>query len=105
MSRSVKKGPFVEARLLGRIEEMNKRNEKKVVKTWSRASVIFPTFIGHTIAVYTGHKHVPVYVTENMVGHKLGEFAPTRLFKGHTTKAEKAAQVAASAPAGGKGGS
>ena len=84
MSRSVKKGPFVEARLLGRIEEMNKRNEKKVVKTWSRASVIFPTFIGHTIAVYNGRKHVPVYVTENMVGHRLGEFAPTRLFRGHS---------------------
>ena len=75
MSRSVKKGPFVEARLLGRVEEMNKRNEKKVVKTWSRASVIFPTFIGHTIAVYNGKKHIPVYVTENMVGHRLGEFA------------------------------
>ena len=109
MSRSIKKGPFIEARLLGRIEEMNKRNEKKVVKTWSRASVIFPTFIGHTVAVYNGKKHIPVYVTENMVGHKLGEFAPTRLFKGHTTKADKAAAVApaAGAPAGagaGKGG-
>ena len=106
MARSIKKGPFVEARLLGRIEEMNKRNEKKVVKSWSRASVIFPTFIGHTIAVYNGKKHIPVYVTENMVGHKLGEFAPTRLFKGHTTKvAEKAATVApgAGAPAGGGG--
>ena len=106
MSRSVKKGPFIEARLLCRIEEMNKRNEKKVIKTWSRASVIFPTFIGHTIAVYNGKKHIPVYVTENMVGHKLGEFAPTRLFKGHTTKvAEKAATVApgAGAPAGGGG--
>ena len=83
MSRSVKKGPFVEARLLGRIEEMNKRNEKKVVKSWSRASVIFPTFIGHTIAVYNGKKHIPVYVTENMVGHRLGEFSPTRNFRGH----------------------
>ena len=83
MSRSVKKGPFVEARLLGRIEEMNKRNEKKVVKTWSRASVIFPTFIGHTIAVYNGKKHIPVYVTENMVGHRLGEFSPTRNYRGH----------------------
>ena len=79
MSRSVKKGPFVEARLLGRIEEMNKRNEKKLVKSWSRASVIFPTFIGHTIAVYNGKKHIPVYLTENMVGHRLGEFSPTRL--------------------------
>src|SRR4029078_5142368 len=76
MSRSGNKGPFVEARLLGRIEEMNKRNEKKVVKSWSRASVIFPTFIGHTIAVYNGKKHIPVYVTENMVGHRLGEFSP-----------------------------
>ena len=83
MSRSVKKGPFVEARLLGRIEEMNKRNEKKVVKSWSRASVIFPTFIGHTIAVYNGKKHIPVYVTENMVGHRLGEFSPTRNYRGH----------------------
>src|SRR4029078_10972723 len=83
MSRSVKKGPFVEARLLGRIEDMNKRNEKKVVKSWSRASVIFPTFIGHTIAVYNGKKHIPVYVTENMVGHRLGEFSPTRNYRGH----------------------
>src|SRR6476620_7149233 len=78
MSRSVKKGPFIELRLQGRIEEMNKRNEKKVIKTWSRASVIFPTFIGHTIAVHNGKKHVPVYVTENMIGHRLGEFAHTR---------------------------
>ena len=89
MSRSVKKGPFVEARLLGRIEEMNKRNEKKVVKTWSRASVIFPTFIGHTIAVYNGKKHVPVYVTENMVGHRLGEFSPTRTYRGHGKHTER----------------
>ena len=87
MSRSVKKGWFVEERLKGRVEDMNKRNEKKVVKTWSRSSVIFPTFIGHTIAVYNDKKHVPVYVTENMVGHKLGEFAPTRLFRGHSVKA------------------
>ena len=78
MSRSVKKGPFVQPRLLGRVQDMNKRNERKVLKTWSRASVIFPDFIGHTIAVYNGRKHVPVYVTENMVGHRLGEFAPTR---------------------------
>ena len=83
MSRSVKKGPFVEARLLGRVQEMNKRTEKRVVRTWSRASVIFPDFIGHTIAVYNGRKHVPVYVTENMVGHRLGEFAPTRTYRGH----------------------
>ena len=83
MSRSLKKGPFVEARLLGRVQTMNKRNEKKVLKTWSRASVIFPDFIGHTVAVYNGRKHVPVYVTENMVGHRLGEFAPTRTYRGH----------------------
>ena len=93
MSRSVKKGPFVEARLLGRVQEMNKRNEKKVVRTWSRASVIFPDFIGHTIAVYTGRKHVPVYVTENMVGHRLGEFAPTRTYRGHGKDADRRAGV------------
>ena len=92
MSRSVKKGPYVEARLLNRIEEMNKRNEKKVVKSWSRASVIFPTFIGHTIAVYNGKKHIPVMVTEDMVGHKLGEFSPTRTFHGHGGGADKKAK-------------
>ena len=84
MSRSVKKGPFVEERLFKRIEAMNTANEKRVVKTWSRASTIFPQFIGHTIAVHDGRKHVPVYVTEDMVGHKLGEFAPTRTFRGHS---------------------
>ncbi|MEX1376601.1 MAG: 30S ribosomal protein S19 [Eubacteriales bacterium] len=83
MSRSIKKGPFVEERLYKRIEAMNSANEKKVVKTWSRASTIFPNFVGHTIAVHDGKKHVPVYVTEDMVGHKLGEFAPTRTFRGH----------------------
>ena len=83
MSRSVKKGPYVEARLLARIEAMNKSGDKKVVKTWSRASVIFPEFVGHTIAVHNGKVHVPVYVTEDMVGLKLGEFAPTRKFNGH----------------------
>ena len=83
MSRSLKKGPFVEKKLFDRIEAMNEKNEKKVLKTWSRASTIFPDFVGHTIAVHDGHKHVPVYVTEDMVGHKLGEFAPTRTFKGH----------------------
>ncbi len=83
MSRSVKKGPYVEAKLLKRIEDMNAANEKKVLKTWSRASTIFPQMVGHTIAVYDGRKHVPVYVTEDMVGCKLGEFAPTRTFKGH----------------------
>ena len=83
MSRSLKKGPFVEPRLLARIEAMNAAGEKEVIKTWSRASTIFPEMVGHTIAVYDGRKHVPVYVTEDMVGHKLGEFAPTRTFKGH----------------------
>ena len=83
MSRSIKKGPYVQPVLLKRIQEMNAAGEKKIVKTWSRASMIFPDFVGHTIAVHDGRKHVPVYVTEDMVGHKLGEFAPTRTFKGH----------------------
>ena len=83
MSRSLKKAPFVEEKLFARICAMNEKNEKKVIKTWSRASTIFPEFVGHTIAVHDGRKHVPVYVTEDMVGHKLGEFAPTRTFKGH----------------------
>lgn len=85
MSRSIKKGPYVEASLMKKVEEMNKTNEKRVIKTWSRASTIFPQFVGHTFAVHDGRKHVPVYVTEDMVGHKLGEFAPTRLFKGHAS--------------------
>ena len=84
MSRSIKKGPFVEAKLFKRVEEMNATNQKRVLKTWSRASTIFPEFVGHTIAVYDGRKHVPVYVTEDMVGHKLGEFSPTRIFRGHS---------------------
>ena len=83
MSRSVKKGPFVNEKLLARIQLMNENNEKKVLKTWSRASTIFPDMVGHTIGVHDGRKFVPVYVTEDMVGHKLGEFAPTRTFKGH----------------------
>ena len=83
MGRSVKKGPFVEERLMKRITDMNNAGEKRVVKTWSRASTIFPEFVGHTIAVHDGRKHVPVYVSEDMVGHKLGEFAPTRTYKGH----------------------
>ena len=83
MSRSVKKGPFVSESLFKKIAEMNEKNEKKVVRTWSRASTIFPEFVGHTIAVHDGRKHVPVYITEDMVGHKLGEFAPTRTFRGH----------------------
>ena len=84
MSRSVKKGPFVEPKLYKRISEMNEKGEKRVLKTWSRASTIFPEFVGHTIAVHDGRKHVPVYVVEDMVGHKLGEFVPTRTFRGHS---------------------
>ena len=83
MSRSIKKGPFVEQKLYDRIADMNSKGEKRVIKTWSRASTIFPEFVGHTIAVHDGRKHVPVYVVEDMVGHKLGEFAPTRTYKGH----------------------
>jgi small subunit ribosomal protein S19 len=87
MARSVKKGPFVEASLARKIGALNERNEKKVFKTWSRGSTITPDFVGHTVAVHNGNKFIPVYVTENMVGHKLGEFAPTRLFRGHSVKA------------------
>ncbi|KNZ42800.1 30S ribosomal protein S19 [Acetobacterium bakii] len=83
MGRSLKKGPFVDAKLLKRIEAMNEKGEKNVLKTWSRSSTLFPQMVGHTIAVHDGRKHVPVYVTEDMVGHKLGEFAPTRTFRGH----------------------
>lgn len=83
MSRSIKKGPFVQPKLLARVQAMNEAGEKRVLKTWSRASTIFPNFVGHTFAVHDGRKHVPVYVTEDMVGHKLGEFAPTRTFRGH----------------------
>ena len=109
MSRSLKKGHFVDTPLLEKLESMNRVNEKKVIKTWSRRSTVVPEMVGHTMAVHNGKKFIPVYVTENMVGHKLGEFAPTRLFKGHTTKvAEKAAAVApgagAGAPAAGGGG-
>ncbi len=84
MSRSVKKGPFVDPKLLKRIEEMNESGEKRVIRTWSRPSTIFPQMVGHTIAVHDGRKHVPVYVTEDMVGHKLGEFSPTRTYRGHS---------------------
>ena len=84
MGRSVKKGPFVQEALAKRVEGMNSRNEKRVIKTWSRASTVLPEFVGHTFAVHNGNKFVPVYITENMVGHKLGEFSPTRIFKGHT---------------------
>ncbi|MDH5589012.1 MAG: 30S ribosomal protein S19 [Gemmatimonadota bacterium] len=86
MPRSVKKGPFIDDRLLKRVEDMNSRGEKKVVKTWARASTISPEFVGHTVAVHNGNKFIPVYITENMVGHKLGEFAATRLFRGHGGK-------------------
>jgi len=89
MSRSLKKGPYVDLRLLKKVEEMNKTNEKRVLKSWSRASTIYPQMVGHTIAVHDGRKHVPVYITEDMVGHKLGEFAPTRTFRGHGHHTEK----------------
>ncbi|HYE81850.1 MAG TPA: 30S ribosomal protein S19 [Clostridia bacterium] len=93
MSRSTKKGPFVDEKLLNRIIDMNKSNKKVVLKTWSRSSTIFPEMVGHTIAVYDGRKHVPVYVTEDMVGHKLGEFAPTRTFKGHGHHTERSSAL------------
>jgi small subunit ribosomal protein S19 len=99
MSRSLKKGPFVDTPLLEKVEAMNRVGEKKVIRTWSRRSTVVPEMLGHTLAVHNGKKFIPVYVTENMVGHKLGEFSPTRAFKGHTSKTEKAAQVAAAAPA------
>ena len=106
MGRSVKKGPFVQEALTKKVEAMTARNEKRVIKTWSRASTVLPDFVGHTFAVHNGNKFIPVYVTENMVGHKLGEFAPTRLFRGHTgNKAtDKKASLASPAPAarGGK---
>jgi len=89
LSRSVKKGPFVQEKLLQKIEALNDANDKKVIRTWSRSSTILPAFVGHTIAVHDGRKHVPVYVTEDMVGHKLGEFAPTRTFKGHAGEERK----------------
>ena len=100
MTRSLKKGPFVDDHLMKKVETMNREREKKVIKTWSRRSTVIPEMVGHTMAVHNGKKFIPVYVTENMVGHKLGEFAPTRTFKGHTTKTEKAATAAP--PAGGK---
>jgi small subunit ribosomal protein S19 len=98
MSRSLKKGPFIDTHLLEKVEAMNRNNEKKVVKTWSRRSTVIPEMVGHTLAVHNGRKFVPVYITENMVGHKLGEFSPTRHFKGHAAKADKSASSA-----GGKG--
>ena len=84
MPRSLKKGPYVSAKLLAKVQDMNRRGEKRVLRTWSRASTIFPQMVGHTIAVHDGRRHVPIYITENMVGHKLGEFAPTRVFRGHS---------------------
>jgi small subunit ribosomal protein S19 len=102
MARSIKKGPFIQEALLKRVQAMNAKNEKKVVKTWSRASTVIPEFVGHTLAVHNGNKFIPVYLTENMVGHKLGEFAPTRLFRGHSGNNKidkKAAPAAAAAPA------
>lgn len=94
MSRSLKKGPFIDTSLLEKVETMNRSGDKKVIKTWSRRSTLSPEMVGHTLAVHNGRKFVPVFVTENMVGHKLGEFAPTRQFKGHTTKTDKAASAA-----------
>ena len=101
MSRSIKKGPFVDHHLMAKVEKARAGNDKRPIKTWSRRSTIVPDFVGLTIAVHNGKTHMPVYVTENMVGHKLGEFAPTRTFKGHTTKSEKAASSAPAAPAKG----
>jgi small subunit ribosomal protein S19 len=99
MGRSVKKGPFVQEALTKKVDALNSRNEKRVIKTWSRASTVLPEFVGHTFAVHNGNKFIPVYVTENMVGHKLGEFAPTRLFRGHT--GQKAVDKKAGTPAAG----
>ena len=107
MGRSVKKGPFVQEALVKKVDALNSKNEKRVVKTWSRASTVLPEFVGHTFAVHNGNKFIPVYVTENMVGHKLGEFAPTRLFRGHTgNKAtdKKASLAPAPAAPGARGG-
>ena len=105
MGRSLKKGPFIDVHLLEKVEAMKDQSEKKVIKTWSRRSTVIPEMVSLTIAVHNGKKFIPVYITENMVGQKLGEFAPTRFFKGHTTKAEKAAQMAAAAaPTPGAGG-
>ena len=103
MSRSLKKGPFVDTPLLEKVEAMNRANEKRVIKTWSRRSTVLPEMVGHTLAVHNGKKFIPVYVTENMVGHKLGEFSPTRHFKGHAAKSDKAATSAPAQGAGGKG--
>jgi small subunit ribosomal protein S19 len=103
MSRSLKKGAFVDEHLLKKLDAMNESGDRKVIKTWSRRSTIIPDMVGHTFAVHDGRKHVPVYVSESMVGHKLGEFSPTRQFKGHSAKTDKTAAAAPAAPAGGKG--
>jgi len=103
MGRSVKKGPFVQDALLKRVHGMNTRNEKRVIKTWSRASTVLPEFVGHTFAVHNGNKFIPVYVTENMVGHKLGEFSPTRLFRGHTGARKEDVKVPVPGKAGAPG--
>ena len=105
MSRSIKKGPFADHHLVAKVERAKATSDKRPIKTWSRRSTILPDFVGLTIAVHNGKQHIPVYVTENMVGHKLGEFAPTRTFKSHTTKTEKAAAVAAAGAAAPKAGS
>ena len=99
MARSIHKGPFVDEHLMKKIERMNETRDNKLIKTWSRRSTVVPEMVGHTLAVYNGKKFVPVYVTENMVGHKLGEFSPTRTFKGHSSRVEKVAKVAAPAKA------
>ncbi|TAK12176.1 MAG: 30S ribosomal protein S19 [Anaerolineae bacterium] len=98
MGRSLKKGPFISKKLYDRVEAMNAKNEKKVIRTWSRASVIFPNMVGHTIAVHDGRRHVPIYITENMVGHRLGEFAPTRTFRGHILKEKVASGTGGTPP-------
>lgn len=93
MSRSIKKGPYVDEKLMEKIQKMNKKGDKKIIKTWSRRSTIFPEMVGHTIAVHDGRKHVPIYITEDMVGHKLGEFAPTRTFRGHGAHTERSTSL------------
>jgi|SRR5438552_12791048 len=103
MSRSVKKGPFIDVKLLKKLENLNRVNERRVLKTWARRSTISPEFVGHTLAVHNGNKFIPVYITENMVGHKLGEFAPTRIFRGHGSHVEKVAAAGAAAGPGAPG--
>lgn len=92
MARSIKKGPFVEASLLKKVEQLNRTNEKRVIRTWSRRSMIIPEFVGHTLAIHNGKQHIPIFITENMVGHRLGEFAPTRAFRTHGSHTNKAAR-------------